>query len=49
LNQFAGDTPLATTSKTYLIDYQIRDGRFYLLSFEEKSLSSNLKLGENRN
>ena len=49
LNQFAGDTPLATTSKTYLIDYQIRDGRFYLLSFEEKTPSSTMQLGENRN
>jgi len=48
LSQFAGDTPLATTSKTYLIEYQVRDGRFYLLSFEEKSPQSNLQLGENR-
>ena len=48
LSQFAGDTPLATSSKTYLIDYQIRDGRFYLLSFEEKSPSSTMQLGDNR-
>jgi conjugal transfer pilus assembly protein TraE len=37
LTQFAGETKLAETSRTYLIDYQIRDGRFYILSFKEKS------------
>jgi conjugal transfer pilus assembly protein TraE len=37
LTQFAGDTKLAETSRTYLIDYQVRDGRFYILAFKEKS------------
>ena len=34
--QFAGDTLLENTSKTYLIDYRFQDGRFYIVSFEEK-------------
>jgi len=36
LKQFAGDTLLDNTSKTYLIDYRLQDGRFYIVSFEEK-------------
>ncbi len=37
LRQFAaGDTPLDNGSKTYLIKYRIRDGRFYLISIKEK-------------
>jgi len=36
LKQFAGDTPLENTSKTYLIDYRLHDGRFYIVSFKEK-------------
>ncbi|MHB8810639.1 MAG: type IV conjugative transfer system protein TraE [Desulfobulbaceae bacterium] len=37
LTQFAGDTKLSDTSKTYLIDYQVRDGRFFILAFREKT------------
>ncbi len=36
LKQFAADTPLENTSKTYLIDYRLQDGRFYIVSFKEK-------------
>ena len=36
LKQFAGDTLLENSSKTYLIDYRLQDGRFYILSFQEK-------------
>lgn len=35
LKQYAGNTPLETTGKTYLIDYRVQDGRFYLVSFQE--------------
>jgi conjugal transfer pilus assembly protein TraE len=34
--QYAGDTLLENTSKTYLIDYRLHDGRFYIVSFKEK-------------
>ena len=34
--QYAGDTLLENTSKTYLIDYRLQDGRFYIVSFKEK-------------
>ena len=37
LTQFAGDTKLSDASKTYLIDYQVRDGRFFILAFKEKT------------
>jgi len=37
LTQFSGDTKLSDTSKTYLIDYQVRDGRFFILAFREKT------------
>ena len=37
LTQFAGDTKLSDASKTYLIDYQVRDGRFFVLAFKEKT------------
>lgn len=37
LTQFASDVLLEKTSRTYLIEYRIQDGRFYLLSFKEKS------------
>jgi len=37
LTQFAGDTKLSDASKTYLIDYQVRDGRFFVLAFREKT------------
>jgi len=36
LKQFAGDTLLENTSKTYLIDYRLHDGRFFIVSFKEK-------------
>ena len=36
LKQFAGDTLLENTSKTYLIDYRLQDGRFYIITFKEK-------------
>lgn len=36
LEQFAGDTLLENTSKIYLIDYRLQDGRFYIVSFKEK-------------
>ncbi len=34
--QYAGDTLLENSSKTYLIDYRLQDGRFYIISFTEK-------------
>lgn len=34
--QYAGDTLLENTSKTYLIDYRLQDGRFHIVSFKEK-------------
>jgi conjugal transfer pilus assembly protein TraE len=34
--QYAGDTLLENTSKIYLIDYRLHDGRFYIVSFKEK-------------
>jgi conjugal transfer pilus assembly protein TraE len=46
LTQFAGETKLAETSRTYLIDYQIRDGRFHILSFKEKSTEQPNQPGE---
>jgi conjugal transfer pilus assembly protein TraE len=46
LTQFAGDTKLAETSRTYLIDYKVRDGRFYILAFKEKSETQPLKTEE---
>ena len=36
LKQFAGDTLLENTSKTYLVNYRLQDGRFYIISFKEK-------------
>ena len=42
LKQFAGDTPLENTSKTYLIDYRLQDGRFYVVSLKEKSAENNI-------
>lgn len=35
LKQYAGDTPIENASKTYLIDYRVQDGRFFLVSFQE--------------
>ena len=37
LKQLAGDTLLENTSKTYLINFRLQDGRFYVVSFKEKS------------
>lgn len=39
LIQFTGDVLLEKKSITYLIDYQIRDGRFEIKEFNEKDLS----------
>ena len=36
LKQFTGTTRLENTTRTYRITYQVRDGRFSLLSFKEK-------------
>lgn len=35
LKQYAGNTPIETTGRTYLIDYRVQDGRFFLVSFQE--------------
>ena len=37
LKQFTGTTRLENTTRTYRMAYQIRDGRFSLLSFKEKN------------
>ncbi len=39
LKQFAGNTPLDNTSKTYIIRYRLHDGRFYALSEKYAELS----------
>lgn len=44
LKQFAGDTPLGKNSKTYLIDYRIQDGRFYIVSLKEKFANTKVKM-----
>ncbi len=36
LQQFTGDTRLLNISKTYIINYRLQDGRFFLLSLTEK-------------
>jgi len=39
LKQFAaGNTLLENTSKTYLINYRLQDGRLYIVSIKEKSV-----------
>ena len=43
LKQFAGDTLLENSSKTYLINYHLQDGRFYIVSFKEKFAQSQEK------
>jgi conjugal transfer pilus assembly protein TraE len=48
LRQFAGDTPLENTSKTYLIDYRLQDGRFYVVSLKEKFAENNI-MSEEKN
>ncbi len=42
LKQYAGDTPIENTTKTYLINYKVQDGRFYVVSFKEKLASSRI-------
>ncbi len=39
LKLYAGDTPLENTTRTYMIDYRIQDGRFYVVSLKEKFAS----------
>ena len=43
LKQYTGNTRLENTTRTYFLDFQIRDGRFSLLAFKEKE-----KTGEER-
>lgn len=38
LVQYTGSTPLENTTRTYLVDYQVEDGRFYINSIKEKAL-----------
>ena len=35
--QHTGNTPLGTTTRTYLVKYRIEQGRFYVLSIQEKA------------
>lgn len=37
LVQYTGNTPLENTSRTYLVKYRIEQGRFYVLSIQEKA------------
>ncbi len=37
LVQYTGNTPLENTSRTYLVQYRIDQGRFYVLSVKEKT------------
>ena len=46
LKQLAGDTLLENTSKTYLINYRLQDGRFYVVSFKEKSAGNLMMEGK---
>ena len=39
LKQYTGNTRLENTTRTYFLDFQIRDGRFSLLAFKEKEKS----------
>jgi len=48
LKQFAGNTPLDNTSKTYIIQYRLHDGRFYALSFKEKYAELSEAKGEEK-
>ena len=47
LKQYAGTARLENTSRTYCLDYQIRDGRFEIISFKEKKTPE--KRGVNNN
>jgi len=47
LKQYAGNTPIENTGRTYLIDYRVQDGRFFLVSFQESLTPAQaLKTGE---
>jgi len=48
LKQFAGDTMFENTSKTYLIDYRMQDGRFSIVSLQEKSGAENNIMSEGK-
>lgn len=48
LKQFAGNTPLDNTSKTYIIRYRLQDGRFYAISFKEKYAELSEAKGEEK-
>ena len=37
LVQYTGNTPLENTTRTYLVKYRIDQGRFYVLSIQEKA------------
>lgn len=40
--QFAGDTKLEKTAKTFVVAYRIRDGRFEISEFKEKNLRADI-------
>jgi hypothetical protein len=42
LAQFAGDTKLEKSAKTFVVAYRIRDGRFEISEFKEKNLRADL-------
>ena len=42
LVQFAGDTKLEKTAKTFVVAYRIRDGRFEISEFKEKNLRADI-------
>lgn len=46
LKQLAGDTLLENSSKTYLINYRLQDGRFYVVSLREKSAGNLMMEGK---
>lgn len=37
LVQYTGNTPLENTTRTYLVDYRVQDGRFSVVSIKEKA------------
>jgi conjugal transfer pilus assembly protein TraE len=46
LKQLAGDTLLENTSKTYLLNYRLQDGRFYVVSLKEKTAGNRIMEGK---
>jgi conjugal transfer pilus assembly protein TraE len=42
LAQFAGDTKLEKSAKTFVVAYRIRDGRFEISEFKEKNLRADI-------